>query len=83
MTAHALNPRTSGGKCTARSAARDTRRAIERVRKAMSELRNVGRRWVDLDSGFATDCANLPDLPAEVAYLATDLDVEYPRRLRR
>jgi hypothetical protein len=73
----------SRGEYTARCAVRDTRRAIERVRKAMKALREASRYWGDIDSVMESDCEQLPELPAEVVYLEVDLDMEYPKRVSR
>jgi len=71
------------GEYTAQCAARDTRRAIEGVRKAMTHLQQAAVHWGDLDSMFESLCAGMPDLPNEVDMLERDLDEIYPRRARR
>lgn len=71
------------GEYTARCAARDTRRAIEKVRKAIEALRDCARHWGDLDNIAEMDLACLESLPEDVARLEEWLDEQYPKRPRR
>ncbi|MEI7036468.1 hypothetical protein [Fulvimonas yonginensis] len=73
----------SRGEYTARCAARDTRRAIEKVRKAMEALRDCARCWGDLDHIAEMDLACLAELPEDVGRLQDWLDEQYPKRPRR
>lgn len=73
----------SRGEYTPRMAARDTRRAIQKVRKAIADLKACSTHWEDLDEMFRGDIYHLEDVPKEIANIERDLDEAYPQRPKR
>lgn len=65
-----------------RQAARATRAAAEKVRKAMANLRACADAWDDLDEMARGDLDALPELPAEVASIIGDINELYPAKKR-
>lgn len=73
----------SRGEYTARMAARDTRRSIQKVRKAIADLKACSRNWEDLDEMFRGDVGHVDDLPDDIARIERDLDEVHPPRPKR
>ncbi len=71
------------GQYTARCAARDTRRAIEGVRRAREKLKLCAQHWQDLDGSMEATLDWLPDLPDDIEDLIGWLDEAYPVRKRK
>jgi hypothetical protein len=66
---------------TAKCAARDTRRAIARVEKAIEQLRACAVHWGDLN-GYVEGSLGGIEMPEDILRLKADLEEEYPTRSR-